>query len=439
MKGYAVPQEMLDSAQPYLRDIETKYPSWYNEPVRSTLSAYALYVRNLMGDKDAAKARKLMADVGLEKLTPEATGWLLSVLTDDPASKTQVEQIRRHLLNRVTETAGAAHFAAGYGDQDYVLLYSDRRGDGVILDALIANEPDSDLIPKLVAGLLGGATAGRWANTQENVFILLALDRYFNTYEAVTPDFVSRAWLGDTFAGETQFRGRTTDYKLIEVPMDIVAEQTGAQNVILSKDGPGRLYYRLGMRYAPRDLNMPPYDAGFTVQRSYEAVDDLADVTRDDNGDWIIKAGARVRVKLTMVTPATRYHVALADPLPAGLEALNPALATTATLPQERQAERSSRSWWWGPWYQHQNLRDQRAEAFTTTLWEGVYDYSYIARATTPGRFVVPPAKAEEMYSPETFGRQRGGCGRGQVADATGTESKSGAGTVPVPLFVPRR
>jgi uncharacterized protein YfaS (alpha-2-macroglobulin family) len=28
-----------------------------------------------------------------------------------------------------------------------------------------------------------------------------------------------------------------------------------------------------------------------------------------------------------------------------------------------------------------------------------------VARATTPGEFVVPPAKAEEMYSPEVFGR----------------------------------
>jgi len=38
-------------------------------------------------------------------------------------------------------------------------------------------------------------------------------------------------------------------------------------------------------------------------------------------------------------------------------------------------------------------------------LWEGVYTYAYVARATTPGTFVVPPARAEEMYHPETFGR----------------------------------
>ena len=38
-------------------------------------------------------------------------------------------------------------------------------------------------------------------------------------------------------------------------------------------------------------------------------------------------------------------------------------------------------------------------------LWDGVYEYTYVARATTPGSYVVPPAKAEEMYSPEVFGR----------------------------------
>jgi len=61
--------------------------------------------------------------------------------------------------------------------------------------------------------------------------------------------------------------------------------------------------------------------------------------------------------------------------------------------------------WWTRYWYEHQNLRDERVEAFTSLLWEGEYTYSYIARATTPGIFVIPPLKAEEMYSPEVFGR----------------------------------
>ena len=50
-------------------------------------------------------------------------------------------------------------------------------------------------------------------------------------------------------------------------------------------------------------------------------------------------------------------------------------------------------------------MRDERTEAFTSLLWQGVHNYTYVTRATTPGNFVVPPAKAEEMYHPETFGR----------------------------------
>jgi hypothetical protein len=38
----------------------------------------------------------------------------------------------------------------------------------------------------------------------------------------------------------------------------------------------------------------------------------------------------------------------------------------------------------------------------------GVYTYRYTARAITPGAFVVPPPRAEEMYHPETFGRGAG-------------------------------
>ena len=107
-----------------------------------------------------------------------------------------------------------------------------------------------------------------------------------------------------------------------------------------------------------------------------------------------------------MVAPSRRYHVALVDPIPAGLEAMNPALAVTGNIPQDPNSEEMKRGWWWiRPWFEHQNMRDERVEAFTSLLWEGVYTYSYVARATTPGLFVVPPPKAEEMYHPETFGR----------------------------------
>ena len=69
--------------------------------------------------------------------------------------------------------------------------------------------------------------------------------------------------------------------------------------------------------------------------------------------------------------------------------------ATAAGLP----------TWYGSTWFDHENLRDDRVEAFSSYLYGGTYDYTYVARATTLGEFVVPPAKAEEIYTPEVFGR----------------------------------
>ncbi len=417
-KGYKVPQEMIDKTTPYLKDVEKHFDEWYahSPEVRWTISAYALYVRDMMGDKDIAKTKKLLAEATIEKMPFEALGWVLSVLANDPNSQTEVQAILHFLNNRTTETAATANFVTNYGDGAWLIMYSNRRADGVLLESMIKADPKNDLIPKLVRGLLDHRTKGAWSNTQENVFILLALDKYFNTFEKVTPDFVTRIWLGNTYAGEESFKGRSIDSKQLNIPMSYLTDQGGLSNLIIDREGSGRLYYRIGMKYAPKNLKLDPADYGFTVLRKYEAVDDKDDVKQNADGSWTIKAGARVRIRLTMVAQARRYHVALVDSLPAGLEILNPELATTEAIPADSRpntsvVEMGSRSygynsWWWRQnWFEHQNFRDERAEAFTSLLWEGVYNYSYVTRATTPGQFVVPPAKAEEMYHPETFGR----------------------------------
>ena len=274
-----------------------------------------------------AKAKKLFASAPLKDHALEGLGWLLSVLSGDPSANAHVLKIRRFLNNRLTETAAGAHFVSSMTDDAHLTLHSNRRTDGVLLDAFITDQPQSDVIVKLVRGLLAHRKKGRWGNTQENAFILLALDRYFRTYEKATPDFIAKVWLGDGFAGQHRFKGRTADRKNIEVPMSFLSKLSGIQPITLQKTGPGRLYYRLGLKYAPQDLKLKPSDHGFTVTRRYEAVDDPSDVTRNDDGTWVITSGARVRVRLTMVARSRRYHVALVDPLPAGLEPVNPGLA----------------------------------------------------------------------------------------------------------------
>jgi alpha-2-macroglobulin len=398
--GYRIDQFKLDLALQHLADIESYIPAEYSQSAKDAISAYALYVRDVGGAPDPSKALDLYRrGVDDETLQIDSIAQLWSVI-DDAGARTEIERL---ITNAAVETPAGASFATSYGEDAYLIAHSDRRTDGIVLGALVSETPESDLVVKVVNGLLANQTRGRWNNAQENSFILLALNSYFDTFESTDPDFVARAWLGDTYAVEAEFRGRSTTTSLTTVPMaDVIA--AGNTNLVVDKDGTGRLYYRLGLRYAPDDLDLDPRDEGFVVERTYEAVDDPSDVRRNADGSWRIAAGATVRVRLSMVADAVRTQVALIDPLPAGLEPVNPALATSlSVVPDESSSERSE--YWWWQWFDHQNLRDDRAEAFSSYLPAGTYEYTYIARATTPGEFVVPPTRAEEIFAPEVFGR----------------------------------
>ncbi|MDX9722100.1 MAG: alpha-2-macroglobulin family protein [Myxococcota bacterium] len=414
LKGYEPPGELWQNAKAYLDNIEQRIADYesrlgyrLSEAARASLKAYAYYVLAASGEYSAERAAELLKSPGIKKLSLETLGWMLYAMAKGGGHEDERVQILKHFANRVEETAAAATFVGSYGeDENWVLLYSDRRSDAVVLESLIEAAPKDEIIAKVVRGLLAHRRKGHWGNTQENSLILVALERYFATYESVTPDFVARVWLGEGYAGEQEYRGRSTERQHLNIPMATVLEGPSEKNLVLQKGGAGRLYYRIGMRYAPKDLQLEALDRGFIVDRVYEAVDEPTDVSRDADGVWRIKLGATVRVKLSMVNTARRYHVALVDPLPAGLEATNPALAMTGGLAyRSSMKDDNDDQWWRSYWYEHQNLRDERVEAFTSLLWAGEYSYSYLARATTPGSFVVPPTKAEEMYSPETFGR----------------------------------
>jgi hypothetical protein len=401
--GYEVLARVLESALSYTRSVAQQLPKSMAEKPGNSVLAYSIYVQALAGDSVASAAIDHFRQTESE-LSLEAMGWLLSATANEPSAEPLHENILRRLTNQLRETAATASFVEDYAGGGHWVLHGSRRTDAVVLDALLSARPDSDLIEKLARGLVNHRRNGHWGNTQENVFVLLALKHYFQAREAEVPDLTARAWLGDRYLGEQSFQGRGGKPTRTGVSMSELQSGEPTTTLALQHEGQGRLYYRIGMEYAPADLQLDAARHGFQVARHYEAVNDPDDVTQADDGTWHIKAGAAVRVTLTLTVPARRHHVALTDRLPAGFEALNPALETSAPIRENERGIMGSRIRP-GHWYNHQQLRDDRAEAFSTQLEPGVYHYEYTALATTPGEFVVPPAKAEEMYQPETFGR----------------------------------
>jgi hypothetical protein len=396
--GWQVADHSLKRNLQYLANIQ-RHMEKYPQRSKDEIQAYALQVSALAGVNVQGDVNQLLNRTKLGEASLSMLGWLLPL-----ADEAWQETMMKELGNRVEETAGTASFVSKTPQRGYLTLYSKTRDQAIVLDGLIAANPENDLIPKLVASLLGSRRNGHWNNTQENAFVILTLNRYFRQYEWDEPAFNAQVWLGDYLALEQGYFQRSTDRHHMEIPMNWLLEQGSEQDLLVRKEGNGRLYYRLGLSYAPQDLQQEASSHGFVVARRYEAIDDPEDVRQDRTGDWHIKAGARVRVVLDMVTQGQRNHVALVDPLPAGLEAISTESsepvrilpnAMRHIMPQYRR------------WYQFHDLRDDRAEAVTTRLGAGTYQFRYIARATTPGSFVAPPAKAEEVYAPETFGRSR--------------------------------
>lgn len=393
--GYTVANQTKNQAIRYLDRIDRAMKNHYSPRAAYAIRAYAAYTMALAGQGSKSKAALVFRLLPENEAPLSGLAWLAIAYPD-----TYGEVALKRFENAAGVTASKANFAESFGESNYLTLQSNRKTDALVLEALLTIAPDHDLVVKTVRGLEAGKTRGRWYNTQENAFALLAISRYFHAYESVEPDAELRTWLGEFFVGESQFQGRDNLRRATHIPMYWLAEHQGEENLILEHRGQGRLYYRLGMNWAPQDLEITAESRGFHVERSYQATENEDDVVQLENGEWVFKRGSEIKVTVTMTAPSNRYHVALVDPLPAGCEPLNPALG--AAKPNDPQPVFKG---WWGPWYNFQNLRDNRAEAFATRVYGGVYRYEYIMRATTPGSFVVPPAKAEEMYEPETYGR----------------------------------
>ena len=327
----------------------------------------------------------------------DAKARLLSLVAKQERYKAMRTNLLGALLSVTHETASSATVTTAYAEAERLLLVSNNKTSALVLDALLLEKPKESIIIKLARGVLDSRRHGRWQSTQENLVALQALRRYFDTFERSTPNYTGKLWLGTLGYAEEAFVGRSNS--LGEVSLDWHKLVPGStHDITLAKSGSGRMYYRVGVTYAPKEAHLPALDAGFIVRRLYTGVDDPADVTKLADGQWKIRLGAKVAVTLEALNTTLRYNVALVDPLPAGFECINEQLAVS-----ERAAKVDYDFSW-----DYKNLRDNRSEAFALSMREGSHRLTYTVRATTPGTFIAAPAKAEEMYNPETFGRSSG-------------------------------
>ena len=183
----------------------------------------------------------------------------------------------------------------------------------------------------------------------------------------------------------------------------------------MRKEGEGRLYYDTVLSYEPAQMNGDSINAGIEIHREYS-------VERD--GKWVlgqnplqVKTGDLVRVDLFVSLPSERYFVVVEDPVPGGLEPVNRELATSSEVDAQKgesafapESLRSRYTDWksfgisrWS--FYHKELRHDSARFYSERLGAGHYYLSYTAQAIAPGEFTALPARAEQMYEPDVYGK----------------------------------
>jgi alpha-2-macroglobulin len=294
-----------------------------------------------------------------------------------------------------------------------------------LLGATIAVEPAHPLVGPLVETLVAQGRGMSWVwNTQDYGTAIEALVAFQRRQQAAAARGVrvsagSRVLLAPASVGTA----RDSSVSL----RDLVERGKDGTRLRLrleagdSVASTAPVFYYLTVTAVPKGAPVRPDERGVAVERWYERFSDGKPITE-------IAEGELLRVRLRVTVPTERHFVVLDDALPAGLEAVDLSLRTAGGIPGPGAADSTAReagvegaedgsfaweygSWdagWWSP-FDHKEMRDDKVVYVATQLWPGSYTATYVARATTPGVFVRPPAHAEEMYNPAVFGESDGG------------------------------
>jgi alpha-2-macroglobulin len=366
--GYEIPPGSLQRALKSIRDgLDSNAPENNSYGNLYDQRAYACYVLAIAGEPEHPWQARMVEMK--DKLSYYARLMNASAMLVQGEPKRAVE-----LLKELGLPGGGGRDQGG-------CFNSPNRNAALLLSAWLDIDPENDDVIKLVQTLSKTKINGYWGTTQDNAMALMALGKYTRRIKQESPDFKAMITLPN---GTTEAFDQSKDRKWL-----IERSETGA--ILLTNQGPGNLYYSFESEGVPLDLReyyqkLTAKNQGMSVQREW--LDDEGnsmDITKLKQNDLVVG-------KITLNPHGNNYdNVAIEDLLPAGLEIENPNLDTTQSLPWIKDKS---------AWCARRDIRDDRILLFTKPF-NGTSTFYYLARAVTPGKYLVPPVSAECMYEPD--------------------------------------
>jgi uncharacterized protein YfaS (alpha-2-macroglobulin family) len=286
----------------------------------------------------------------------------------------------------------------------------------IVLYVLAQRDPNSPLVADTVRYLMANRDAdGAWASTYSTAWTLIGLDQVLKGTGELGGDFAFGASLNgnpiaDGVAGGVDQLTSVT----AQVPIQRMYPDYPNVLVIDREGGPGRLYYTAGLEVNRPVEEAAPLTDGLSVKREvYPFGPDCQKEACDPI--QAAKAGQKVTVRLTLTLPNDLYYLAVSDYIPAGAEILDTSLKTTeiglegepSVEPVYNPRRPFDKGWGWWLFSQPQ-IYDDHIAWTADSLPAGTYELTYTLALLQPGQYRVLPARAWQLYFPETQSNSAG-------------------------------
>lgn len=408
-EGYSIDEKSLSLALEYLnyyaKTGKAEMPSFWNDEYID-LSSIAYIVSVLAeGEYNSNDVKNIIDRLysQINNMPFYGQVQLMRAMYYNKYDNRAMNRVRRHILNALKEDSTTAHYEL---EEKYSNLYwihsSSVRDTSMALYSLIETGYDNPINEKVVRWLVQTRKNGRYLNTQDNVAAFSSMNMYFKKYENINPNFKAEfIYQGRTLLSQN-FSDRTNpsvnkSYELGEFQSERFSNANSKNSnsmANITRNGAGRLYYGIRLNYAPRDLAINR-DAGIKVERYFETKDGRRiDLTKEN-----FRQGEEYVVAVKVIVPYERRFVVADIPVAGGMRILNSNFIT-----ESGEVRNITGDYGYFGGFNHSENYNDKVILFADILDKGEHIYKYAIRAVTPGEYLLPAAKAEEMYNPDVFG-----------------------------------
>lgn len=392
--GLAVDPVMIARLEEYLRkNIANPYR---NNWCTSAICAAGLRLRSLIALADLGDQRNdFLSDIYDQRDNLDTVSYidLARYLNRFPAWSAESATMTGKIEQMIYETGRNA--SLNLPDR-WSWLSTPTIAQSAALQLFVERHASPELLDKLVRVVIAQRVRGSWPEYYDNAAALTALVDYSRGQPA-NANFTATVTAGGMQRASETFVGYANPLREVSVPMAQLPK--GASDVVLAKNGTGRLHYVLAYQYSLTG-GQPGILNGLRVTREIRPANQdnvLRSIGLSIPADALTLGPAQVfDVGLEIITDHPVEHLVITDPLPAGLEAVDTSFNTSTQYFQAL-----SDSWQ----IDYQKIYFDRVVAYADHLEAGVYTFHYLVRSVTPGTYAWPGAEVHLQYAPEEFGR----------------------------------